>query len=156
MLNLSLAQVYRNFSLASPSRAQSHSTVNSEMMRNVRARMLRGASTPCKPLQFSARRAAFLTGRVVVAGQVRSQPRSRPSRLDVHNFKFLKDLGLKKPGFLPDFGLVRRTRIHSAQLISTTTRLLQARLKLVLLRRISGKLFWTNSIQVLTLTRSTT
>ena len=30
----------------------------------------------------------------------------RAAALHVQNFKFLKEMGLKKPGFLPDFGKV--------------------------------------------------
>ncbi|KAK9837688.1 hypothetical protein WJX74_003010 [Apatococcus lobatus] len=41
----------------------------------------------------------------------RATPRASRKQLEVTNFKFLKQLGLKKPGFLPDFGKDKRLAV---------------------------------------------
>lgn len=42
----------------------------------------------------------------------------RSTTLHIQNFKFLKEMGLKKPAFLPDFGkVVVLTLYHIAELI---------------------------------------
>ena len=48
---------------------------------------------------------ATLADELFTAQCIRSRS-GRTAALQVQNFKFLKEMGLKKPGFLPDFGKV--------------------------------------------------
>lgn len=62
---------------------------------------------PCSA-QLGSSRASFYVGPQTLQGVQRRAPRVVRKQLEVTNFKFLKNLGLKKPGFLPDFGKVPR------------------------------------------------
>lgn len=63
-------------------------------------------SPPAHAVRLSSVQANFYSGQGV-HGVQRVAPRISRRQLQVTNFKFLKQLGLKKPGFLPDFGKVR-------------------------------------------------
>lgn len=58
------------------------------------------------PVRLGSKHATVYAGHSV-GGMQRAAPRTSRKQLQVQNFKFLKQLGLKKPGFLPDFGKVR-------------------------------------------------
>ena len=60
-----------------------------------------------RPVRLSSKHATVYEGQSV-DGMQRAVPRASRTQLRVQNFKFLKQLGLKKPGFLPDFGKVRK------------------------------------------------
>lgn len=59
---------------------------------------------PARPVDF--RRATFFEGTPMLATRNHALSNKRAAKLEVQNFKFMKDLGFKKPAFLPDFGLV--------------------------------------------------
>lgn len=63
-------------------------------------------SPPTHAVYLSSVQATFYSGQGV-QGVQRGASRTSRRQLQVTNFKFLKQLGLKKPGFLPDFGKVR-------------------------------------------------
>ena len=62
------------------------------------------------PLSSGSGKGAFFTGLAVNHRELSS--RCARQSLTVQNFKFMKKLGLKKPEFLPDFGLVRLCLPH--------------------------------------------
>ena len=55
---------------------------------------------------LSQKQASVATGARMQVQQRSSVCTSRPAVVEVVSFKFMKKLGVKKPGFLPDFGKV--------------------------------------------------
>lgn len=56
--------------------------------------------------RLSQKQACVATGASMQLQQRSSVCTSRPAVVEVVSFKFMKKLGVKKPGFLPDFGKV--------------------------------------------------
>lgn len=108
-------------------------TLSVNIMISVQATHLAGRSVRL-PHSLGQQRNVFFQGATV--SQRPSYHRTRQNhRIEILNFKFLKDLGLKKPAFLPDFGLEKRKavldKLHTSFDAATLDQLLADDLKII-------------------------